>query len=255
MGIPKTAEATDSGRIVHGQSAEAVGTPPDGLASRRVVHGPVPDGGGATAEGLANIRILGCGGVIRRLVGRAVGKELQQQLKEAVGPRQYGMQQDGCGRIHRAISTHAATQANTVVVALDIADAFTSIHPSAVLPGCAAHPPVLSPVAEAWCGRPTTHVLPDGGTDSKVVTQYTGLDQGCPLSPAFYSLATHDALSSVRAAMKAIDAEAEVYVYLDDTYLVGGSDAVRQGMATFVRDMGQIGPRTTWRRLSFGPPI
>ena len=74
------------------------------------------------------IRVLGCGGVIRRTVAKAVAKEMQRALKESVGCQQFGLQEDGTGRLHKMLSAMAAMRPHeTVIMSLDIADAFSYI--------------------------------------------------------------------------------------------------------------------------------
>eukprot|EP00969_Alexandrium_andersonii_P168909 7465494-Alexandrium_andersonii.AAC.1 len=46
------------------------------------------------ADGVG-VRVLGCGGVIRRIVGRAVAHEFKAEIAEALGEHQHGVAKDG----------------------------------------------------------------------------------------------------------------------------------------------------------------
>jgi len=73
------------------------------------------------------------------------------------------------------------------------------------------------------------------------VDQHVGLDQGCPLSPALYSIAVRDVLDTVQETMRQIDPSASVTAYLDDTYLTGTPEAVRYGMHSFAALTARLG--------------
>ena len=137
-------------------------------------------------------RVLGCGGIVRRLVGRAVVQELLPLIRESVGPAQFGLQQDGTGRLHRLLTATVATTPGVVVVSMDIADAFSSLFRSAVISAVETSAPDLLPAVRAWCSRASMHMIPDPDSgETRWVPQQAGLDQGCPLSPALYALTVH----------------------------------------------------------------
>ena len=48
-------------------------------------------------------RVLGCGGVIRRMVFKQVARELQCTLRQWCSDRHFGLHRDGCGRMFRYI--------------------------------------------------------------------------------------------------------------------------------------------------------
>ena len=79
------------------------------------------------------------------------------------------------------------------------------------------------------------------GEETRRVDQQKGLDQGCPLSPAFYALGVRPVLAATQAAMQEIDADALVPAYLDDTYLAGSLDSVERGVEILVRALRDRG--------------
>ena len=60
------------------------------------------------ADGVG-LRVLGCGGVVRRLLGRAPSTAYGKTIKEAVGIWQFGLKKDGNGGLYTAIQTLLAT--------------------------------------------------------------------------------------------------------------------------------------------------
>ena len=86
-----------------------------------------------------------------------------------------------------------------VAWASDISDAFTTIIRDAVIAECQAASVTLGAVAKAWLGSSSTHVIVADGA-SELVGQHVGLDQGCPLSPGLYSVATRRARQRAQTA-------------------------------------------------------
>ena len=189
-------------------------------------------------------RVLGCGGIIRRLVGRALVQEMLPVVRAAVGETQFGLQQDGTGRLHRVLTTIAATSPDVVVVSMDIADAFSSLFRSSVITAVAAAAPDLLPAVQAWLDQASMRMVPDADTgETRWVLQQAGLDQGCPLSPALYALTVAPALAKVQEAMRTHYSDALVLAFLDDTYLAGSAASVVTGMANFRTVMAELGLR------------
>ena len=142
--------------------------------------------------------------------------------------------------MHRVLAPLAANPPGSVVCGLDRRDALTAIRRDAVIAECNRADARLGVVAEAWLNQDTEHVILADGV-SEVVHQRVGLDQGCPLSPGFFAVATAGALRRVREAMQAVDPLAAVVAFLDDTYLLGQPDAVAVGFTSFGREMAAIG--------------
>ncbi len=57
--------------------------------------------------------------------------------------------------------------------------------------------------------RQSAHVV-HGEAKSEIVAQVCGFDQGVPISPGMYSVSVVEALDLARAAIRLIDAQAEV---------------------------------------------
>ena len=53
-------------------------------------------------------RILGIGGAIRRMVYKQAATNLKPEIEDHVGNVQFGMQEDGCGRLFRFVQATMA---------------------------------------------------------------------------------------------------------------------------------------------------
>ena len=119
------------------------------------------------------------------------------------------------------------------------ADAFTSISRAAVIHECEEAHPLLGAVARAWLSSSSRHVIVADG-DASMVDQHVGLDQGCPLSPGFYAVATRRARQRTQDAMRQSDPLARVPAFLDDTYMAGYPDTIELGRHTFDVEMAKL---------------
>ncbi|CAK0863374.1 unnamed protein product [Prorocentrum cordatum] len=204
-------------------------------------------------------RVLACGSVPRRLVGRAVCKARRAAIADAVGDCQYGVgQSSGTEALHKTLRAKAEQFPDHADVSLDMAHAFRCVRRRSVFRALRARCPDMEPLARQWYDRPTTHVASGGGNAAKLVQQLHGLDQGCPLSPALFAIAVALALEGLRDFARQRSADSWVYAYLDDVYLVVPRLHLRSVLAEARRLFSELGlhlrePKT---RLWFpaGPP-
>ena len=121
------------------------------------------------------VRVLGCGGVIRRLVLKHASKETQKSAQEYCGKNQYGLQKDGTGRMFRHIQALLAIRTGVVVVGTDQGDAFSAVDRNGAIKeiGKSGSAP-LKLVSRVLLGEPCTHIMQDGGrtefVDQKMVS-------------------------------------------------------------------------------------
>jgi len=135
------------------------------------------------------------GSVVRRLAARAACAVLKDRVSEAVGPGQFGVgRKAGIEVVHKAIMALVDEDASRVVMAFDASNAFGSLPRQRIWEGVRARLPELECVARAWLGGPTTHVLWDEEGVAHPLQASSEVDQGCPLSPLFFSLGLAAAL-------------------------------------------------------------
>ena len=118
--------------------------------------------------------------------------------------------------MHKCIS--ALTEANPqgVVLAFDCSNAYNSLPRQHILSGLRARAPALLRFARCWLGGETTHLFWDGNSDAEPVRATSGVDQGCPLSPAFFAITVAGALGEINGRLQQLSPECRVFSYLDD---------------------------------------
>ena len=191
-------------------------------------------------------RVLACGGVPRRLVGRASSKHWKEDIKEAAGPQQFGVGiPAGTEVLHKTLSVRSETHPDHCFVALDVSNAFTSICRGAAAAQIDASLPSLAPLYRAWYCRSSLHQIGDGRARAATVSQSCGLDQGCPLSPAFFAAAIARPLAEAQAEarQRAGTREIWVYAYLDDLYVVVPAAHLDTTLQIIRDKMGALGLR------------
>lgn len=183
--------------------------------------------------------------VLRRYALRGLMAAIKRDLEDAVGTMQFG-----CGTIGGveaavlAVRLAAQQFSHAAVLALDTSAAFQHIRRDTVFEECDKHLPHMTPFMRVWYQHSTTHIWRDERGQCHQVECTGGVEQGDPLAPLAYALATRPALARLRELMRQRDSKATVVAFLDDTYLV---QPVRDLEATW-RDAND-----TWR--SAGLPL
>ena len=109
-------------------------------------------------------RVLACGSVPRRLVGRAVCKARRAAIADAVGDCQYGLGQSvGTEALHKTLSAKAERFPEHAYASLDTANAFRCIRRRSVFRALRARCPDMELLARQWRDRPATRVAGGGG--------------------------------------------------------------------------------------------
>ena len=142
-------------------------------------------------------------------------------LKDAGGPLQYGVgHAAGVETVHKTLTVLSAARPKVAILSVDATNAFNAIQRQAIRTGVAAHAPVLARTAAAWYTHAAEHHWWDKDGSHFGVVAERGVDQGCPLSPALFSMAVRDKLDLLEQKVRALDPNGKVLAYLDDVYVV-----------------------------------
>ena len=101
---------------------------------------------------------------------------------------------------------------------------FNSVLRSQVLEAVRRRLNDVLPVATTLCGHRARHWFFDAAGGNPVRSE-RGVDQGCPLSPAFFACAIADALAALESHLRESDPQARVLAYLDDVHIVISASA------------------------------
>ena len=162
---------------------------------------------------------MACGAVPRRIVARAVSQVRGDAIKEQVTDLQYAVgRKCGIEAMHKSITANAEAAPDLAIVSVDFSSAFTRIRRRKVLRALERRCPDLAALFASWYERSTKHVVAGAGSPARVVEQEDGLDQGCPMSPAFFALGIADQLVALLARLRAVDSRCRIWSFLDDIY-------------------------------------
>ena len=187
------------------------------------------------------VRPVAVGEVWTRLASKAIASHLSHDFQEALQPFQLGVAVPG-GSEAVVLGIRAALEANPdwTLVAMDVSNAFNSIHRSAIFEALQEGGPRLQsliPYVRAMYGKPTPLWYKDGpGTVFKVLSR-TGTRQGDPLAGALF------AMGHLRILKKTHQDNPHCYLptIADDTYLVGPAESVKQAYQGFITEAATVG--------------
>ena len=178
------------------------------------------------------MRPFAIGGVLRRLVRKAVARTFAKRVRQATEPYQYAVGlQGGAETLHKTVVAHLARDPAALQLNVDIRNAHGAVEWQAVLEATReAIPEMLPWVAPIFAA--TAPLGCDMGADGILrMAARRGLGQGCPMSGQLFPVTTHGALKGAAERMSVVDPSARIYAYQDDIILVGSAAAIREGIA------------------------
>ena len=185
------------------------------------------------------VRGVAAGCTFRRLVGKALSKQFQEQFRFAVAPANFGL----CDRWGTDALVHllrAASDADPdlAITCVDGVGAFDHVHRARIFEELLAHPVLrdLVPHVRMWYGTRSTFVWTDENGESHLVEQAEGGEQGDPLMPALFCLAVRPALQAAQGMLQSGEG---VFAYLDDVYLLTRPERARDALDTVSRNLGE----------------
>jgi len=173
---------------------------------------PKPDGG---------VRPIACGSVIRRLAAKGVCRALASELAVACGPLQFAVGRPaGAEKLHKTLTALSELRPEAAFIKLDFKNAYNSLFRRAVHDGVRGRFPALGAFVATLCPELTSHWWFASDGCGRRIRSVRGVDQGCPLSPAFFAIAIAPALEQLRTQLRGQDPDAYVLSFLDDIYVV-----------------------------------
>jgi hypothetical protein len=179
-------------------------------------------------------RPIAVGEFLRRLLGKAIALENSALFKDYLLPKgQLGVAvAGGVEAIPHAIRIALAADPSLLVLQLDFRNAFNTVDRNVIYQQLEQHFPHLIPYFLSHYGVPS-RLAENGGT--ALLWSETGVQQGDPLGPFFFSLA----LQAVRGGAVPLKLLLDL-AYLDDIVLCGSAADVAQRLAHIVSTLAEL---------------
>lgn len=175
-----------------------------------------------------NVRGIVAGAIIRRLVCKTVAQRFSDDFMRATAPFQLALQtRAGTDALAHLVQYLTDADEETVIASLDGVGAFDHVTRARFVDKwCtdkALSPPV--PLTRMLRGSQSRLLWTDNAGTTRTILQGEGGEQGCPLMPALFALAQHDAL--VQADANLLSSE-RILRFLDDLYVITSKARARE---------------------------
>jgi hypothetical protein len=239
-------------------------------AAERIAQGDVPEPilqamriSQLTALRKPNGRARGvaAGDTLRRLVGKTLARQFQDDFRSAVLPSNFGLcDRSGTEALAHLIQVLTDMDPRATITCIDGVGAFDHILRSRIFRQLMDHDSLreVLPFVRAWYSGISSYLWADDSGAQHVIEQGEGGEQGGALMPALFSLALKPALDAIQARLE----PGELAVaYLDDIYLItppGRARAAHDLAAEVLREMCGIevnhGKLVSWNKEGGPPP-
>ena len=197
---------------------------------------------------VGGVRPIAVGEVLRRVTEKILSKlPLTTESMTALLPLQTAFAgRSACEQVGltvQALVTRTPDTAGWLLCQIDISNAFNTVSRAAILKGVAAGAPHLLP----WAAQSLQPSSLFCGTT--VIPSEEGGQQGAPLSPLFFALAIHEAISSCPPVARNL-------WYLDDGSLFGDPASLHHALVALQPSLAGIGCLINWKKTTiWGPGI
>ena len=174
----------------------------------------------ALKKDTGRVRGIVAGSVLRRLTCKAVVAQYSDAFLAATAPYQFALQtRAGTEALAHILRYLSDADEDAVVVSLDGVGAFDHVKRAAFMSKVRSDPRLeaLLPLVRMLYGSESRFLWTDASGATHEILQGEGGEQGCPLMPALFALAQHDALA---AADRDLQSGERLLSFLDDLYLV-----------------------------------
>lgn len=182
------------------------------------------------------VRPIAIGEAWPRLLGRIVAARYTPRVRQFLSPMQLGIGVSGgveiAAHLVQTASLAVKQDPDVVIQSVDFANAFNTIDRTCILRMLDQHFPDLSRFFRWSYGHRTPLIM----GDEVACFASSGVRQGDPLGPAFFSLGLHHVLT------QAADAHPEVTIvaFLDDVYLIGARAKVADAFTSLKELASQV---------------
>ena len=186
------------------------------------------------------LRPIAIGSVFRRVAAKVAVGSVSARIGAELRPAQLGVAtRNGCEAAVHAVRAYAADAASssepTVLVKLDVSNAFISVRRDSMLETVRTRLPSIYPLVwQAYCSDSPLYI-----GDSKIRSR-TGIQQGDPLSSLLFSLA-------IDSVSKGITTDINIW-YLDDATIGGPVEEVTNNIQRIKSQLGEKGLQINSRK-------
>ena len=189
-----------------------------------------------------DVRPLVVGSTLRRLALRALMRVKKEDITQAAGPHQYGVgRKGGANLLIKSLVAQTEVRPSAVFVKVDLKRAFQTLDRGQAFAEMALAVPDVSGSLACWYAGTSEHLWRDAAGHFEKVVSSRGFDQGCPLAAGAFAVALRKTIDSFSGQLRNIDQCARIYCYLDDMYLVVGSEQAAVAMAGLTRALQPLG--------------
>ena len=194
------------------------------------------------------VRPIAVGETLRRVVEKFLARLPQtRECIHAMEPIQQGMGTPAaCERLGRSLQQYIDGRdlpADSVILQVDLSNAFNTVDRSAVLAGVSHLTPHLLPWACLSLSTPAQLYCPIGNLKSS-----QGVQQGSPLGPLFFNVAIHHVITSMPA-----DLTWNVW-YMDDGTLVGSAAQIEAALSFLIPAFSTLGLQVNLQKTKLWGP-
>jgi hypothetical protein len=147
------------------------------------------------------VRPLAVGEVLHMLVARAVGLQLRDRFQLHFAPLQYGVATPGgCEAIVAGIRAYIEQEPQSLVLQVDLANAFNEVDRVAMFEELRDHFPELVPFVRCFYAEPSRLLLRRDSGEWELLQSSTGSRQGDPIAGHLFALPHRRALLATQPA-------------------------------------------------------
>ena len=215
----------------------------------------------AIRKTMTKIRGLNAGDSFRRLVGRTLAQQFNEEFKTTTAPYNYGMSlKSGMDSLIHSIRALSDERPDLVITKIDGVGAFDHIFRQSMLDGLYQLPNAkkLLPFVRMSYDGTSSFLWTDENGVTHEIEQGEGGEQGDALMPALFCLGLHRALHASRQQMHQDDF---LFAYLDDIYLVTVADRARVSYDIVKNELSNhagiavnLGKTESWSKSGNPPP-